>query len=380
LALGAVLLSAGVLNACGGGVPSNAVARVGDATISKASFDHWLTIANNSSAASAGTTRPPAPDPPNFVNCVSYLQKTAPKPPAGQSAPTVSQLKAQCQTQYSGLRDQVMQFLVSADWLQGEASDQGVKVSSAQVNTTLNQLKAQQFPSSGQFQQFLATSGMTMQDLLFRVRLDALSTKIRTKVTGAKGKVTPAQISAYYNQNRSRFGQPERRDLRLILTHTPAQAAQALAALHGGQSFSVVAKRFSTDPSKAQGGALTGVTRGTEVQALDTAIFSAAAGKTVGPIKTPFGYYIFRVQKVTRASQQTLQQATPTIQQALVAQQQQSTLTAFVTKFNKKWKSRTTCRTGYVIPSCSNAPKSSTTTTPGSTGSTAPPPQSTTTG
>lgn len=374
LALGAMLASATALGACGNGVPSNAVARVGDATISKASFDHWLTIASNSSSASApGQAHAPVPDPPNFTNCVAYLQKTAPKPAKGTTTPTTAQLKSQCQLQFGALRDQVMQLLITADWLQGEAADQGVKASDKDVANAFAQLKRTQFPTPAAFQRFLSTSGYTMQDVLFRVRINVLTDKIRQKVIGSKSKPTQAQIADYYNKNKTRFGQPERRDLRLILTKTEAQANQGKAAINSGQNFKTVAKRFSIDQaSKAQGGALTGVTKGTQEQALDAAVFSAPIGKLLGPIKTPFGFYIFRVQKITAGSQQSLKDASPSIAQILVAQNQQKTLSNFVKTFNKKWKSRTNCRSGFVIANCSNAPKAK---SGAGAGSTAPPPQ-----
>ena len=51
LALGATLLCAGGLVACGDSVPSGSIAKVADVTISKASFDHWLLIAEKSQIA-----------------------------------------------------------------------------------------------------------------------------------------------------------------------------------------------------------------------------------------------------------------------------------------------------------------------------------------
>jgi len=106
-------------------------------------------------------------------------------------------------------------------------------------------------------------------------------------------------------------------------------------------------------------------------KALDAAIFGAPLGRLVGPVKTPFGYEIFRVQKITPATKQTLAQATPLIKQLLTAQRQGDTLTNFVKHFEAKWKSRTACAKGYVVTDCKNAPKkSSTTTTPAPTATT----------
>ena len=57
------------------------------------------------------------------------------------------------------------------------------------------------------------------------------------------------------------------------------------------------------------------VIRGQQEAALDAAVFAAPPHKLQGPVKTPFGFYIFQVQKITPATQQSLSQAKLTIQQ-----------------------------------------------------------------
>jgi foldase protein PrsA len=200
---------------------------------------------------------------------------------------------------------------------------------------------------------------------MMRVRLDALSNKIRDKVTKGKDKVTDAQVEAYYDKNKNQFAQPERRDLSIILTKTKAKAAEAKAALKSGQPFKKVAKRYSIDDaSKAQGGKLPAVAKGQQEKAFDTAIFGADKGKITGPVKTQFGWYVFKVDKVNAASQQTLEQAKATIKQVLASQNQQKALDTFVKDFRSKWKEKTDCRDGYVTQDCKNAPKATPTPTP----------------
>jgi foldase protein PrsA len=375
LALGAFFVMVVALTACGGGIPGNSVAKIDSAgNVTKTDFNHWLLVAAKGSQAPGANGQPQIPDAPNYTQCVASKRKALPKPAKGQKAPTDAQLKAQCQQEYAGLRDQVMQFLISAEWIQGEAKDQGVTVTDKQVQQQFQQTKKQSFPKESDFQKFLKDSGMTQADILFRVRLDALSTKLREKVTKKSKAVTSADIASYYNKNKSRFAQPERRDLLVVLTKTKAKADQARSALESGQSFKTVAKKYSIDQaSKSQGGKLVGVAKGQSEKAFDDAVFSAQKGKLVGPVKTQFGFYVFRVTKVTPASQQTLAQATPTIRNLLVSQNQQKSLNDFVTDFRKRWKGRTNCRKGYVIQDCKNAPKAKTTAT-----STAPPGAATT--
>jgi len=360
LAVGAIAVPAVALSACGNSVPGNAVAKVGGDSITKTQFNHWMQVAAISSQGALPGQQKTAvqvPQPPDFASCVAQKQKTAPKPAKGQPKPTTAQFKAQCKQEYEGLRDQVLQFLISAQWIQGEASDQGVKVSDAEVNKQFQQTKKQSFPKEKDYQKFLKDSGMSQSDILFRVRLDTLSNKLREKVTKGKDKVTDAEVAAYYNKNKQRFAQPERRDLRIVLTKTKPKALQARQAIDSGTPFKTVAKKFSIDQaSKAQGGVLLAVAKGQQEKALDTAIFKAKKGQLNGPIKTQFGYYVFKVQKVTPATQQSLAQAKETIKQLLASQNQQKALDSFVKDFRKKWKDKTNCRKDFVTQDCKNAP------------------------
>jgi foldase protein PrsA len=376
LALSAFFVVAAALSACGSSsssVPGNAVASVNGNAVTKTDFQHWMTVAANSQAQStAGTASASAvPDPPNYTQCIAQKKKAAPAPAKGKPKTTDAQYKTQCQQTYQGLRDQVLNFLISAQWLEGEATDMKVKVTDAEVQKSFNATKKQSFPKATAYASFLKRTGYRTSDLLLRQRLQLLQTKIVAKVTKGTATVSQAQVVAYYNNNKSRYAQPERRDLRIVLTKTAAQAQAAKSAIQSGQSFSTVAKKFSIDQaSKAQGGKLLGVAKGQQERAFDTAVFAAKKGVLEGPVKTQFGYYVFQVQKITPASQQSLAQATPTIKQTLSAATRQKAIDAFAKNWQKKWKSRTDCRTGFVIASCKNAPKTtstSTTATPNTT-------------
>jgi foldase protein PrsA len=360
MALGAFFVPAAFLTACGG-VPGNAVAEVDGIAIEKKEFDHWLTVA----AKSGGQGAAAAPKPPTFAACVKQKRKTTPKPAKGQPKVTDSQLKSQCKQEYEALRNQVLQLLISFEWIEGEAKEMDIKVSDSEVKKSFDKQRKEAFPKDADFQKFLKDSGQTEDDILQRVRLDTLSNKIREKVTKGKDKVTDAQITEYYNKNKQRFAQPERRDLRIVLTKGEAKAKQAKKALESGQSFKTVAKKFSIDQaSKSQGGKLPAVAKGQQEKALDNAIFKARTNQLTGPVKTQFGYYVFKVTKVTKASQQTLAQAKETIRQTLASQNQQKALDKFVKSFRKRWKAKTDCREGYRTPDCKNAPKATPTPTP----------------
>jgi foldase protein PrsA len=361
------------------------VVAVNGTPITTSTFNHWMMVAaGSSSPTTSSTSKPVVPDPPTYKACVAHLEATAPKPAKGQPKPTPATLKTQCEQQYTALKQQVLGFLISANWVLGEASSQGVKVSDKEVQKQFNQVKSQQFPKEADFQKFLASSGQTVSDLLLRVKLDMLSSKIQQKITKDAGKkASEKEITSYYEQHKSQYGQPERRNILIVLTKTQAQAEAAKKEIESGKSFASVAKKSSIDPvSKAAGGSLPGVVKGQEEKALDTAVFGAKLNVLGGPIKTPFGYYVYEVKKTLPSSQQPLSQVKSSIQQQLTAQNQQKALSEFVKNFRKKWEGRTECRAEYKVKDCKGykapstpstgtaVPQTSTPSTGGSSGTT----------
>ena len=363
-ALGAVLFVAIAFAACGG-IPGDAVVSVDGKPITKATFNHWLGVAAASSATTPGA-KPPIPQPPHYTACIAAA-KAAAKPAKGQTPPTETQLKSQCEQEYKSLQQEVLGFLISSNWVLGEAGSLGVKVSDKEVKKQFEKIKNQQFPKAAEFQKFLATSGQTVSDLLLRVKLNLLSSKIQQKVVKEKSKVTQAQIQKYYKENTKRFQVPERRDLLVVLTKGEAEAKAAKQEIESGKSFASVAKHRSIDPtSKSTGGKLLGVVKGQEEKALDTAVFAAQKGALTGPVKTPFGYYVFEVKNTFPGKVESLKQAEASIRSQLTATRQQSALSKFVKDFKKKWMAKTECRSGYMVADCKGykAPKTTSTSAP----------------
>jgi foldase protein PrsA len=364
-ALGAVLFALFGLSACGG-IPGNAVVQVkGSSTITKDAFGHWLAVAASSSAATTGG-KAIVPDPPTYSACIAHLAAIAPKPEKGQSAPTTATLKSQCAAQYKSLQQEVLGFLISSSWVIGEANSLGVKLTDAEVKKQFEKIKTEQFPKAAEFEKFLASSGQTVSDLLLRVKLNLLSQKIQQKIIKQKTTVTQAEVQKYFNENKSRYGVPEKRDIQIILTKSEAAASAAKKEVESGKSFASVVKKRSIDPtSKENGGKITGVVKGSEEKELDAAVFAAELHKLGGPIKTPFGFYVYEVLDKTAGTQESLSSVEKTIKQQLVATKQQTALSTFVKDFKKKWLAKTECRSEYVVADCKEykAPKTATGTT-----------------
>jgi foldase protein PrsA len=370
-ALAVAGVSAGLLSACGNDVPPNAVAKVGDETITQDEFNKWVATAVKSQAQGGAAV---VPDPPDFEKCVA-AKKKAPAP-SGQAKQSAAALKKQCKTEYDTLKREVMQFLIQAEWVQQEADKRNIEVSDKAVRKSFEDQKKQAFPTDKAYKEFLKTSGMTEADILFRVELSQLQQKLTQKVTEDAKKVSTADVDQYYEKNQKRFAQPERRDLLVVVAKTEAKASEARQALESGQPWKQVVKQYSIDEtSKAQGGKLTAVSKGQQDKALEDAVFAAGKGELEGPVKTQFGWYVFEVQKITPASQQSLEQSRDTIKNLLRSERQQKALDAFIKDFREQYKEETNCSDDFRVAECKNAPKEKTGTGAGQPTPQAPTPQ-----
>jgi hypothetical protein len=153
------------------------VALAGGLPISKGTFNHWMNVAAKSQAAqSPGTPVVVPSDPPAFTACIAQVHKLkAAMPPAA--------LKAACQQLFRSLGAQVLDFLIKASWYEALAARQHITVTDAAVQQAYAKQKAQQFPTQAAYQKFLSQTGQTVQDVLFRFRINL----IYKRLTAANG-------------------------------------------------------------------------------------------------------------------------------------------------------------------------------------------------
>jgi peptidyl-prolyl cis-trans isomerase D len=139
------------------------------------------------------------------------------------------------------------------------------------------------------------------------------------------------QLEEYYEANRFVYQQPERLRVRQILVKvapgaTSEQSAQALARaqelrteiVEGGKDFAAVAMERSEDPgTKATGGDLGWVERGSWEPQLAEAAFSLEAGQVTQPVETRYGIHLVKVEEKKPARDQKLEEVSDDIARTL---------------------------------------------------------------
>lgn len=359
----AVPLTVG-LAACGGDddkIASDSVANVGGTQITKAAFDEnqkFITVLASQQATSGKLFEAKNPKLVSFsapfTECIAQVKKTLSK---DQKA-TDAQLKDYCSGIEKQIKDQAVSQLLTSQFLNGEAEDDKIKVTDAEVTKALPAKYTQTIGGKENLAKFTAMTGLGEAFFRAQVKTELIGQKIQEKITKDAGKVTDAEVQKHYDKNKAQYTQPEMRDLRIILTKTKAEAEKAKKALDGGAKFEDVVKEYSIDTiTKKDGGKLANVVKGQQEKALGDASFAAKKGEIVGPIKTETGYYVVQVDKITASKLVPFKDVKEQIKQQLTQTKPQEALTKWQTETLDSWKEKTNCRKGYIVAFCKNAPK-----------------------
>jgi phosphatidylethanolamine-binding protein (PEBP) family uncharacterized protein len=199
-----------------GDVPSSDVAIVQHTPITKASFEHWMKV-------------------------TAALGHTAHE---GSVIHAALQLK-------------VLEFLISSQWVLGEAAARGVSVSEAQVRERLHQISAKRYPTPAALAKYLASVDESEADLRFRVKLELLEAAIAQQVTGGHttGAHATAQLSAFQQSVKRRWRPRTRCGPEYVMEDcsqyrpppTPAQVAAATER-RGVGGKRIRGKRIPSEP------------------------------------------------------------------------------------------------------------------------------------
>ena len=300
-ALAVVAIAVAVVLLVGGGggskIPDSAVAVVGDAPISSAALNHWQDVFGKASSNGSRDTA----------------------------------------------RKSAFAMLAGGTWIAQEAARQHVSASKSQIDAAEQQFLAQY--QSASKQQVLSQLGVSEADLRFQERISLLTAALQSKVAKAVAAPSSQAIQAAYRNEPGRWAHPTKRDARLIVASSEANARAALAALRSGTSFSTVSKRYSTDQTLSQnGGVAKGLVPGTTTAALERALFAAPAGQLEGPLHVGSGWVVFKVQRITKLADQTLPNATAKIKQDLTTAAQSQAVDKYVGEMRRRWKAQTVCR------------------------------------
>ncbi len=159
--------------------------------------------------------------------------------------------------------------------------------------------------------------------LLEFTKRDILARKYLDQMTKDLPAPTEEEAKAFYEKNKAQFVTPESVHLHHILLKTEKEAKEALGRLKKGEKFADLATQISICPSKAKGGDLDWLPKGSLVKEVEDVAFTMKPGQPVGPVQSKFGYHILLLEDKKTAQQPNFEQVKSYIIEQLKLQKQQ---------------------------------------------------------
>jgi peptidyl-prolyl cis-trans isomerase D len=123
----------------------------------------------------------------------------------------------------------------------------------------------------------------------------------------ANARATDQEIAAYYQQNQARYAGTETRTIQQIILQDEAQARTFVSRAGGGANFVAAAQQAGRAPADVNLGPQSReqFTNLTNAQ-IAGQVFSAAQGAMIGPVRSPLGWHVIRVEAINRAAARPL--------------------------------------------------------------------------
>jgi peptidyl-prolyl cis-trans isomerase D len=142
-------------------------------------------------------------------------------------------------------------------------------------------------------------------------------------------RMTDQQIRDTYEERLSTFKEPKQVRVRHILfkleqdateekeKEVRAKASAVLEKARQGEDFAELAKKYSEDPSKNEGGDLGYFGQGEMVKPVEDVAFKMKKGEISDLVRSPFGYHILKVEDVKEARTKPLEEVQDQIAKSL---------------------------------------------------------------
>jgi parvulin-like peptidyl-prolyl isomerase len=260
--------------------------------------------------------------------------------------PTLKANTPEAKKELDAARAMMLDDMITIRLLVQEAKRRKIVIPPADIDKEVA-ISRSAYKSEAEFQESLKKDGKTVEDLK-RIASDMLAMDELMFQLLADVVVSDDDLAKYYRENLADFTIPESIKARHILLavnpNSPKEekdrvkqrATNLITQLNRNADFTALAKNNSDDPlTKNQGGLMPVFTKNQIVKPLETAAFSAAVGKVVGPIETPIGIHILKVEEKIAAKVIPLETVKKNVnlKAALLAQKRQKKIADSVEQF-----------------------------------------------
>ena len=197
--------------------------------------------------------------------------------------------------QQAAVRRRSLDVWITGLLRQQEAGRRGLRVEPDELERAVAAERGQ-FVSPQKLVEYLKKVGMSEAEWQERLRARMLGRKLDDELLRGV-RISEDELRAEYAANPKAYTRPDRAVVTLMSAKTKEDAEEALRRLAAGTYWSQVVTQYAAVPQQRESaGAAVEVLRGSLPRPLDEAVFSAPAGKYLGPLEAGEHFHIFRVE------------------------------------------------------------------------------------
>jgi hypothetical protein len=177
-------------------LPAGVIAQVGRYTITKPILGQWMTETIATDFYTIAGYRVPlglVTEPANYPACLSQLTKLTPTAGQGLPRPTTAQLLTKCHRLYTTIKNQALEYLVSAYWSKNYDTAHAIHITPTETQQELKHIQTSTKPST--YLQTLTNNRRSPTQELFIIENQLLNNKTANKLLHAN-----KQALARFNQ------------------------------------------------------------------------------------------------------------------------------------------------------------------------------------
>jgi peptidyl-prolyl cis-trans isomerase C len=227
---------------------------------------------------------------------------------------------------------QILDNLIDRELLLQEAKTLKMSVPPQQLDAELQKI-VQRFPSQEAFEQALTAQNFTLDSVKKDMEGQMLRQQLVKKEILDKTTVSTNDVQSFYEKNKEKYAEEEQVRARHILIKVPQEASatddanlkkkagDVLKRAKKGEDFAALAKEFSEDGSRTDGGDLGFFGRGQMVGAFEEVAFTLKPGQVSDLVRTQFGYHIIKVDERKPAKSLSYEEAKEQVKEDITREQ-----------------------------------------------------------
>jgi peptidyl-prolyl cis-trans isomerase SurA len=245
------------------------------------------------------------------------------------------------------LRQVALNSLINKKLIEQKIRELDIKVTDEEVRQAIEDVKKTNNITQENLKEALEARGITFDEYKAQIkeqleRLRVISVEVRSKI-----QISEKEMREYYAANPEKFQVDEAFHARQIFFPIPptateeerkritASAEKVLAELKGGADFAELAKKYSKDPSAAEGGDLGFLKKGELLPEFDEALVNLKPGQVSGLIRTLAGIHIVKLEELRQGKGRSFEAAKPEVEDLLYKKRSEERFNQWIDELRK---------------------------------------------